>query len=762
MKIDKKILFILTIFIITLIVYLKSIAIDVTPEDSGELATAAYSLGIPHPPGYPLWVLIAKLFSFLPFISIIYKINFLSSFFGALTVSIFFYFLLNKSNDYLLSFSLSLTLAFSRIYWSQSIIAEVYTLNSFLLILYLFFVDKLLNNFKYIDIVAFFTGLLVVSHYSNILVILPTLFFIWGKYKSKIFKIKFLIEGVFPLSLYFLLMIRANSNPLINWGNPFNISNLLFHILRLSFGSMVKTTSPTFTLFFKQVQMFFKLYFFNFTFLLGLFLLLLFILSLKKIRNEKYGILYLILLFFTSIGIIIVLNFRVTKESFFINRVFFIPFFIIFLYFISFYFSHKRVNYLFVLIPMLLFFINFKYNNRSKEWQTKIYNMNILRSIDYKSNLFTAKDFSTFPLLYYTKVEYIRPDIKIYDWFGNVFEDIFHNKYFHLLPDYKKDEIRYKISDEIRLNSKRETYYTFQRDTLDRIKSLGLVYTYNKSLPLIDFTYFHNLNVATNHIEFMDYFLKNMISVYYFHFGFFYKQEGNMILSKKYFNLSNKFGGNKAKELLNLAVNAMKINRLDEAEDLLLKAINSDSTLDLPYLYLGNIYFQKGELKKAERMYIKAILNNPLNAMAYNNLGNIYMKRGELAKAKEIFKSGLKTGYGKIFNNLALIYIKENDLNKAEYYLKEGIKYQKEFLPLYLNLSVVLSKENKWEEAEKYLLKSLQYGKDYKIYLNLSLVYIKLRKYQKAKKLLEYSMKEFPDKKIFSFYYKKLNNVIKN
>src|SRR3954463_15455823 len=35
--------------------YYYTLAPDVTLEDSGELATASYYAGVPHPPGYPVW-----------------------------------------------------------------------------------------------------------------------------------------------------------------------------------------------------------------------------------------------------------------------------------------------------------------------------------------------------------------------------------------------------------------------------------------------------------------------------------------------------------------------------------------------------------------------------------------------------------------------------------------------------------------------------------------------------------------------------------
>ena len=48
------------------VVYLITLAPTVTSEDSGELIAAAYTWGVAHPPGYPLWCIIARLFCLLP------------------------------------------------------------------------------------------------------------------------------------------------------------------------------------------------------------------------------------------------------------------------------------------------------------------------------------------------------------------------------------------------------------------------------------------------------------------------------------------------------------------------------------------------------------------------------------------------------------------------------------------------------------------------------------------------------------------------
>jgi tetratricopeptide (TPR) repeat protein len=51
--------------------------------------------------------------------------------------------------------------------------------------------------------------------------------------------------------------------------------------------------------------------------------------------------------------------------------------------------------------------------------------------------------------------------------------------------------------------------------------------------------------------------------------------------------------------------------------------------LPLAYLYLGNVHYQKKELRKAEEYYKKAIKNEPGNADAHNNLAWLYYTEKE-------------------------------------------------------------------------------------------------------------------------------------
>ena len=75
-------------FLVALLLYSWTLAPTVTPTDSGELILAAQGLGVAHPPGVPLWVMLAHLASLVPLGNVAVRINFSSAFFAALACGI--------------------------------------------------------------------------------------------------------------------------------------------------------------------------------------------------------------------------------------------------------------------------------------------------------------------------------------------------------------------------------------------------------------------------------------------------------------------------------------------------------------------------------------------------------------------------------------------------------------------------------------------------------------------------------------------------
>src|SRR5688572_10585383 len=73
------------VFVLSFALYTYTLAPTVTLVDSGELILAAETLGVAHPPGFPLYVLLAHLATLLPFGNLAVRVHFASAMFAALT-----------------------------------------------------------------------------------------------------------------------------------------------------------------------------------------------------------------------------------------------------------------------------------------------------------------------------------------------------------------------------------------------------------------------------------------------------------------------------------------------------------------------------------------------------------------------------------------------------------------------------------------------------------------------------------------------------
>ena len=186
----------LLVFFVVYFIYILTAFPTVQSEDSGELIGSAVGLDIAHPPGYPLYTLVGKLFSIIvPFGNPGWRINIMSALFGAATAHIL-YVILKKRTERtargraseesgfasserserthlteLIAFGVALFYAFTAIIWGQSNRAEVYTLNTFFLALIIYLLlrwnDEKKNKWLYFTALAF--GLGVGDHHLLLL-----------------------------------------------------------------------------------------------------------------------------------------------------------------------------------------------------------------------------------------------------------------------------------------------------------------------------------------------------------------------------------------------------------------------------------------------------------------------------------------------------------------------------------------------------------------------------------------------------------------
>jgi hypothetical protein len=117
--------------LVALAVYIRTLAPGLTDDvDTAMFQFVGRVLGVPHNPGYPLYVLLTHAFSYLPIGSLAYRINLFSALFGALTVFLMFLVARQFGCRRVVSAAAALAFGFGQAFWSQSVIAEVYTLNA--------------------------------------------------------------------------------------------------------------------------------------------------------------------------------------------------------------------------------------------------------------------------------------------------------------------------------------------------------------------------------------------------------------------------------------------------------------------------------------------------------------------------------------------------------------------------------------------------------------------------------------------------------
>ncbi len=223
--------------------YLTTLAPSVVTlfDDSLEFQLVTYQLGIAHPTGYPLYTLLGKLFTFLPVGNVAYRVNLMSAFFGAATVSCLYLLIVqifgtmeearrrggqegNNSSPptlqpsrlpilHLSALISAATFAVSPVFWQQATIAEVYTLNAFLVALLLWAAALPLR----LEAVAFLAGLALAHHRTSLLLLPALALYLYlnqkpgflknpGFYKTMLLS---LLAGLAPLLLYLYLPLRG-------------------------------------------------------------------------------------------------------------------------------------------------------------------------------------------------------------------------------------------------------------------------------------------------------------------------------------------------------------------------------------------------------------------------------------------------------------------------------------------------------------------------------------------------------------------------
>jgi hypothetical protein len=240
-----------------LAVYTATLNPTVSHGDSGEMIAVVHTLGVPHPPGFPLYVLLAKLFAIVPIGSVAARINFFSAVCDAMAA-----FFLCRATALLSGTIWSGLLAaglfaFSPLVWPYAVTAEVFALNNLFAAALLWLstltmaMESDTRRARLLTVTACVFGLGLANHYVLVLLAGPALALQVFVLERRILtgRLLFRLAGAFLLGLvpYAYLMIAPRFGSPIAWGDTSTLQGFLDHVLRREYGALQLAESSSST-----------------------------------------------------------------------------------------------------------------------------------------------------------------------------------------------------------------------------------------------------------------------------------------------------------------------------------------------------------------------------------------------------------------------------------------------------------------------------------------------------------------------------------
>jgi hypothetical protein len=255
-------------FLVALIVgrlYLHTLAPGLTwaydGADGGDLIAALATGGVPHPSGYPTYLLLAGWFIKLPLGSLAFRTNLFSGLCMSLAVFFLYQFVLRLEGKVLPALFASLAFGTFPLIWSQALITEIYALQALLTILVLVFLVSLPSH-PILDLLGGLLAGLALGNHLTSLFLLPLLFLdntgqlklknrlkaprMWGPY-LRLLGLR-LVGLLLGASLYLTIPLRASGGAPVNWGQAVTLDGFWWLISGKMYQGRLVHFSPAYLL----------------------------------------------------------------------------------------------------------------------------------------------------------------------------------------------------------------------------------------------------------------------------------------------------------------------------------------------------------------------------------------------------------------------------------------------------------------------------------------------------------------------------------
>ncbi|MBF8268311.1 MAG: hypothetical protein HW386_20 [Gammaproteobacteria bacterium] len=487
------------IFFAVYVIYLVSAPRTVVLEDDGMFILAAYFNGVAHSPGYPLFTWLGHLATQIPIGSVAFRVHALSGFFGAVSCIVLYYIALGLFNNRTLAIAVALCLGVSKTYWSQAIIAEVYTLNTCIYLVLLWGAIHYVRNEgktsgKFLPLMFFIYGLGLCNHWPLLILSTPSvLAVLWPKIRLILRNtpngLIFLLLGLCP---YVWMVVRSQMDTAISFYGPLDSwQDVWYMISRQGYAAADHQIGANYAdklqyvvyamqesgrqfgplggvlalvgfvrqwyHWRKNICIGLVLAYLGSTVLLAMMLGFFFSPLYQNIFKVYPLVSYSILALWTVLGVreaavFIMSNFRIHS-------------------------SQQTINMVFTGVLLITgLMTNIPYNYRANDKLGESYAMTILNTLEKDAIFFAVGDLDVGTLGYFNLIEKVRPDVTIYSVVGLVFKNRLVD------PIINDKDSNHKIMSEFIESQQRPIYFIASIPDLYGVRDFGIYHRVDRSL----------------------------------------------------------------------------------------------------------------------------------------------------------------------------------------------------------------------------------------------------------------------------------------
>ena len=656
-------------------------------RDSGDLTVAAATLGIAHPPGYPVYVAAGKIAATLiPWGNSGYRLNAASALYGAAAVGVAALLVaaLFPGSGWAL-FGV-VFFAFSPAFWRLSQVSEMYSLNALFAALLFYAAHGLrASPARAVYFISFVCGLAFGNHQTVLLVMPGIAWIIVGtRFSARhyFYALSFFLLGA---SVYLFLPLRSLAHPLLEWGEPKSLRNLLRIITRADYGGLrlhpeQSTFSWTPASVFAHLGVYARSLTDQFTpagVALGLW-------GIFRVRGQRFFQALFIALIFSGLFFVILSNLppgeRTTLPILEPHLV--LPG-LVFLFFIAAGAASVAVRApVKILVAALALGAGAAHLGDASyrfHFYACDYGRHLLSTAGPGAFLYNPDDPTAFITTYRTVIGNRRPDVKLI-------------AYFRTRWGYERIKKRYPgILPEREITSGQE----LERVILDYNRGRFPIYAeLPGKFPAGYQSYPHGLLYRLSRSG------EDEPSGLPFEF---YGARNTMRTSRRYDFFTNQVISYYAVSRTNLGLALAHRGDYEGAHFQYTAALAIDPQLDAALNNLGILEYVSGNYDEAARWFKAVLSNDENNALACHNLGLVYKAQKKFVFAEESFNAAWRQGqYADAGNELGLIALSRAEYARALDYFNAILRRRPDYALAYYNGGLALEKLGRIEESRGY------------------------------------------------------------